>query len=576
MIRLSIRRKIMGIAVALIVLMAVTAVLSMVSVMQVSARLEELTKSYIPAYGDLARANIRSVERSLELRRMVIERIRSPFGSDRLTAIRSAFEAKGAEVEREAQAAHELINGLIEKGAAFSDPTALARLDTRLEAALNVSRRHLNSEIERMLPLLETGDTKAIDEGLARVDVLRNELNQSLDSIRADMFALLRTEADRTRQKQAQVTIIAAILTVLAAIMGLVFSMLVSAGVTRPVRKLLEGARAVEAGHLGDKLVVTTQDEIGQLTTAFNSMVEQLRLKERIRETFGKYIDPRVVEGLIDRPALASEGQRRVMTVLFCDVKGFSSTSRGTTPQGLVKVMNRYLSAMSGPIRTHEGIIDKYIGDAIMAYWGPPFTADADQARLASIAALDMLELIPQLRAELPELLGVRNLPAPFDIRIGIATGEVLVGSIGSELMMSYTVMGDTVNLASRLEGANKAYGSRVLVSEATVASAGADIETREIDRIVMVGQTEPQAVFEIMGRKDTLTASQTTLRDHYSDGLAAYRARRWDDARRAFAAALDSVPDDGPSLTFIKRLDGFTSAPPGDDWDGVWRLEQK
>lgn len=576
MIRLSIRRKIMGIAVALIVLMAVTAVLSMVSVMQVSARLEELTKSYIPAYGDLARANIRSVERSLELRRMVIERIRSPFGSDRLTAIRSAFEAKGVEVEKEAKAAHELINGLIEKGAAFSDPTALARLDTRLEAALNVSRRHLNSEIERMLPLLETGDTKAIDEGLARVDVLRNELNQSLDSIRADMFALLRTEADRTRQKQAQVTIIAAVLTVLAAIMGLVFSMLVSAGVTRPVRKLLEGARAVEAGHLGDKLVVTTQDEIGQLTTAFNSMVEQLRLKERIRETFGKYIDPRVVEGLIDRPALASEGQRRVMTVLFCDVKGFSSTSRGTTPQGLVKVMNRYLSAMSGPIRQHEGIIDKYIGDAIMAYWGPPFTADADQARLASIAALDMLELIPQLRAELPELLGVRNLPAPFDIRIGIATGEVLVGSIGSELMMSYTVMGDTVNLASRLEGANKAYGSRILVSEATVASAAADIEVREIDRIVMVGQTEPQAVFEIMGRKSTLAASQIALRDHYSDGLAAYRARRWDDARRAFAAALDSVPDDGPSLTFIKRLDGFTSTPPGDDWDGVWRLEQK
>jgi len=556
--------------------MAVTAILSMVSVMQVSARLEELTTSYIPAYGNLARANIRSVERALELRRMVIEKMRSPAGSERLTAIRSVFETKGAEVEQEAQAARSLINGLIQKGVTFADPTALARLDTRLETALNVSRRHLNTEIERMLPLIETGDTKAIDDGLARVDALRNELNQSLDSIRADMFALLRSEADRTRQKQSQVTIIAAVLTALAAIMGLVFSMLVSAGMTRPVRKLLEGARAVEAGHLEEKLVVTTQDEIGQLTTAFNSMVEQLRLKERIRETFGKYIDPRVVEGLIDRPALASEGQRRVMTVLFCDVKGFSGTSRGTTPQGLVKVMNRYLSAMSGPIRAHEGIIDKYIGDAIMAYWGPPFTADEDQARLASIAALDMLEIVPQLRAELPELLGVRNLPAPFDVRIGIATGEALVGSIGSELMMSYTVMGDTVNLASRLEGANKAYGSRILVSEATVASAAADIEVREIDRIVTVGQTQPQTVFEIMGRKGALTTAQIALRDHYSDGLAAYRARRWDDARRAFAAALDAVPDDGPSLTFVKRLDGFTSAPPGDDWDGVWRLEQK
>jgi adenylate cyclase len=576
MIKLSIRRKIMSIAVTLIVLMAVTAILSMLSVMQVSARLEELTNSYIPAYGNLARANIRSVERSLELRRMVIERIRSPFGSERLTAIRGMFETKGAEVESEAEAARALINGLIQKGVTFSDPTALARLDSRLEAALNVSRRHLNSEIERMLPLLETGDTKAIDDGLGRVDVLRNELNGSLDSIRTDMFTLLRSEADQTRHKQSQVTIIAAVLTVLAAILGLVFSMLVSAGMTRPVRKLLESARAVEAGHLEEKLPVTTEDEIGQLTTAFNSMVEQLRLKERIRETFGKYIDPRVVEGLIDRPALASEGERRVMTVLFCDVKGFSSTSRGTTPQGLVKVMNRYLSMMSAPVRQHDGIIDKYIGDAIMAYWGPPFTADADQARLASIAALDMIEIVPRLNAELPELLGVRSLPVPFDIRIGIATGEALVGSIGSELMMSYTVMGDTVNLASRLESANKVYGSRILVSEATVASAAADIEAREIDRIVTVGQTQPQTVFEIMGRKGELTAAQSALRDHHVDGLAAYRARRWDDARRAFTAALDAVPGDGPSMTFIKRLDSFVASPPGDDWDGVWRLEQK
>lgn len=566
----------MGIAVTLIVLMAVTALLSMVSVMQVSARLDELTSSYIPAYGHLARANIRSVERSLELRRMVIEQIRSPAGSDRMTAIRKVFETKGADVEQEAEAARALINGLIQKGMTFSDPTALARLDTRVENALNVSRRHLNTEIERMLPLLEAGDAKAIDDGLGRVDVLRNELNQSLDAIRADMFALLRMEADRTRQKQSQVTIVAALLTVLAAILGLVFSMLVSAGMTRPVRKLLEGARAVEAGHLEERLPVTTEDEIGQLTTAFNSMVEQLRLKERIRETFGKYIDPRVVEGLIDRPTLASEGERRVMTVLFCDVKGFSSTSRGTTPQGLVKVMNRYLSTMSAPVRQYEGIIDKYIGDAIMAYWGPPFNADADQARLASIAALNMIALVPRLSAELPELLGLRSLPAPFDIRIGIATGEALVGSIGSELMMSYTVMGDTVNLASRLEGANKAYGTRILVSEATVAGAAADIEAREIDRVVLAGQSQPQAVFEIMGRKGELTPLQEALRDHYADGLAAYRARRWDDARRAFAAALDAVPGDGPSMTFIKRLDSLVAAPPGEDWDAVWRFEQK
>ena len=576
MIQLSIRRKIMGIAVTLIVLMAVTAVLSMVSVMQVGEHLEELTQSYIPAYGDLARANIRSVERALALRRMVIEKMRSPSSEGQFAAIRGVFDAKGVEGMREVQTAHALIRGLIEKRNAFGDATALARLETRLDAAVDDTRRHLNDEIERLLPLLDAGEAKPIADSLARVDVLRDEINQKMDAIRGDMFALLRTDAELTIRKQSQVMAIAAALTLLAAVLGVLFAALVSAGVTRPVRRLLEGAKAVEAGHLDGTLVATSRDEIGHLTTAFNQMVEQLRLKEHLRETFGKYVDPRVVEGLIEGPALAAEGQRRVMTVMFCDVKGFTSTSEGMTPQGLVKVMNRYFSTMSAPIRRHQGIIDKYIGDAIMAYWGPPFADDKEQAQLASLAALEMLQLVPQLRAELPELLGVRTLPNAFDLRIGIATGEVLVGSIGSELMMSYTVMGDTVNLASRLEGANKEYGGRILVSEATVAGASVVIEAREIDRVVTLGQTQPQAVFEIMGRKGELTGTQLELRAHFSEGLAAYRAQRWREARHAFETALLVMPDDGPSMTFIKRIDKLIAAPPSEGWDGSWHLERK
>ena len=305
-------------------------------------------------------------------------------------------------------------------------------------------------------------------------------------------------------------------------------------------------------------------------------MVEQLRVKERIRETFGRYVDPRIVEGLISGAALATEGQRRVMTVLFCDVKGFVGVSEEMTPQGLVKVMNGYFSTMSAPIHQHGGIIDKYIGDAIMAYWGPPFTADADQARFAGLAALDMLDRVAPFRDELPNLLGLKNVPISFDIRIGIATGEVLVGSIGSEVMMNYTVMGDAVNLASRLEGANKLYGGRILASEPTVAAAGAAIETREIDRVVLVGQSHPQPIYEIMSRGGALTPKQTELRARYAEGLAAYRDRRWEEARKAFAAALEAEPGDGPSLTMLKRIDVFVAAPPADDWDGAWHLEQK
>jgi class 3 adenylate cyclase len=575
-IRLSIRRKIMGIAVTLIVVMAITAVLTMVLVMQVGARIEELTYRYIPVYGDLARANIRSLERGLLVRRIVIEKLRATTDNDQYAALRNRYDALGGQVDLEIKAARALIHGLIEKGPEVGDVATLGRFETRLDAINDDSRRHLNAENARLLAMLDAGDTKSISGELDRIDELRDELDQKLEGVRADMLVLLRNDANRTIDKQNQVMLISVALTVLAAILSLVFATLVSAGMTRPVRRLLEGARAVEAGKLDGTLVATSQDEIGHLTTAFNRMVEQLRLKERLRETFGKYVDPRVVEGLIEGPALAAEGQRRVMTVLFCDVKGFTSTSEGMTPQGLVKVMNRYFSTMSAPIRAHQGIIDKYIGDAIMAYWGPPFADHAEQARLASLAALEMVSLIPQLQSELPELLGIRTLPKPFDLRIGIATGEVLVGSIGSELMMSYTVMGDTVNLASRLEGANKEYGGRILVSEATIAGAAGAIEAREIDLLVTLGQTRPQAVYEIMARKGELTATQIELRDRFAEGLAAYRARRWDDARRAFEAALKAVPGDGPSMTFIKRLEPFAAAPPNDGWDGAWHLERK
>ena len=579
MMRSSIRIQILGIAVGLIVLMVIVSAMSTVMTRKVAHQLDELTTKYVEANNHLARMQAKSLERSLELRRMVIARMQSPSDDAAFAERRQRYDAAGVVIGQEASAVHALLDDIIADVTTESDNAALGRIDSRIEDTNRDLRHYLDEEHERLFPLLEsnTPNFAEIRRILARIDTLRDELNLRIDGIRADMMTQVRADAAITMRDQGRNIAISAVLTALAAVLGLMFSMFVSSGITRPVRRLLDGTRAVEAGRLEGQIDITTSDEIGQLTAAFNAMVEQLRRNEKMRETFGRYIDPRVVETLIDRPALAAtDGQRRVMTVLFCDMKGFTSLSEGMTPQGLVKVMNHFLSAMSAEVRSNHGVIDKYIGDAIMAYWGTPFTEDGEDARLACVAAIGMLGRIAALRTELPELLGVRAAGAECDVRIGIATGEVLVGSIGSEFMMSYTVMGDTVNFASRLVGANKGYGSRCLISEAAMIAAGEAIETREIDRLVVVGQTHSEPVFELMGQKGSLTPQQSALRDRYAEGLAAYRARRWADARRFFQSALEAVPDDEPSKSMLKRMDDFDARPPAVDWDGSWHFEHK
>jgi class 3 adenylate cyclase len=577
MFRKSIKQKIVGIAAGLIVLAVITSALSMIMAARVGHLLDELTNRYVPAYGSLARVNVRSLERAVAVREMIIAKMENPPDQASYAAHQKTFESIDPEIEREAQAARKQIAAIIDDTSTPSDNAALGRLDDRIDTAINDLRGRLDEQGATLLKQLDARNFDEAKSTLVGADALRAEFDRKIDGIRNDMLNQVRASATTVIREQRQAIWMSAIMTGIAAVLGFVFAMMVGSGITGPVLRLLDGTREVEAGRLDGSISVTTRDEIGQLSAAFNRMIERLRQNQRVRETFGRYIDPRVAESLLSQTAVAAaEGQRRVMTVMFCDMKGFTALSEGFTPQGLVKIMNRYLSTMSGPIHAYRGVIDKYIGDGIMAYWGPPFVEEAEQAKCACSAAIDMIGCLANLRKELPELLGVRVIPAECDLRIGIATGETLVGSIGSQYMMSFTVMGDTVNLAARLETANKAYSSRCLISETTANMCAADFELREIDRVVVVGQSQPQTVYEVMGRKDTLTPQQTLACAHYAAGLAAYRARRWDDARAAFAAAIEATPDDGPSIALLARVADLRRDPPAENWDGSWRMESK
>ena len=315
----------------------------------------------------------------------------------------------------------------------------------------------------------------------------------------------------------------------------------------------------VYGGHLVDQLVC------------------ERRTKERIKDTFETYMDPRIVEGIIQHPdSIKTSGEKRVVTVFFSDMERFSSISEQMTPAGLVNLINQYLTLASEPIKRHNGIIDKYIGDAIMAFWGPPFTSEHEHAKLACFAALEQLPILDELRRMLPDLIGLRKGLPVINIRIGLATGEVIVGNIGSNISRNYTVMGDTVNIASRLESASKQYGTLSLISEQTQAMARDAIETREVDAIRVVGKSEPVRVFELLARKGELAQAIVDLRGSFEQGLKAYRNRDWGRAQASFATCLEIDPGDGPSKLFVARLQYLRDHPPEEGWDGVWSLTEK
>jgi class 3 adenylate cyclase len=574
--RLTIGVKIFAIAVGLLGLMAVVALLTLNLARDVGKQLDYVIDDYIPGYDALSTANVRSVEQGLYLRRIVIAYLETTPNVQSIERDRRTLAEKGRMTDAALAGARAEIGSRLASPTQSTDTVALARLDTHLEL-LVADRQNYERQVAATLAALEQHDVQTFRREMAIVDGLRDEFNVKIDGARHDMLRLVAEAAAATRKRQDQVIRRSLALMGIAGTLGLLLAGAITFTLVRPVRRLLEGTKAVEAGALDTVVPVTYGDEIGVLTTAFNKMVDQLRVKERIRETFGKYVDPRIVEGLIDRPTLTgAAGERRVMTTFFCDMKGFTTISEGLTPGGLVNVINHYLTTMSAPIRHHGGIIDKYVGDAIMAFWGPPFSIASEQARLACLAGLDQLARVQPFRDALPELMGLRRGVPEINMRIGIATGEVVVGNIGSDVIKSYTVMGDAVNFASRLERVCKTYDTRLLVDEATMLQAGDDIETREIDAILVVGKTEARRIFEILGRKGEVDAARLELRDRFAAGLAAYRARAWAEAESEFKACVALVSDDGPAQVFLKRVAHLREHPPGPEWNGVWTMLEK
>lgn len=299
--------------------------------------------------------------------------------------------------------------------------------------------------------------------------------------------------------------------------------------------------------------------------------VLQEKEKRYIQGAFSQYLSPTVIEQIIENPSLLKLGGiRKEMTAFFSDVAGFSSVSEKLDSESLVKLLNEYLTAMTEIVLHHNGTIDKYEGDAIIAFFGAPMD-DPDHARKCCLMALDMAEKL----AELQDKWEAEGRPR-LAVRMGINTGNMVVGNMGSDMRMDYTIMGDAVNLAARLEGANKEYGTSIMISEHTYASCRDHVEVRKLDAIRVVGKQEAVVVYELLGRKGELSPSQLELLAAYNKGLAHYQAREWRPAVDLFAGILEKRPDDGPALTYMERCLDYQLRPPGKNWDGVYILKTK
>ena len=289
------------------------------------------------------------------------------------------------------------------------------------------------------------------------------------------------------------------------------------------------------------------------------------RGKRQLAHLFGHYIPPELVDEMSESPDEYSlEGENREMTVLFSDVRGFTSISEGMDPKQLTQLMNALLTPMTRVIHKNRGTIDKYMGDAIMSFWGAPL-ADSEHARHALYAAMEMMDELKIMQEDFKQ----RGWPA-VNIGIGLNTGDMNVGNMGSEFRMAYTVLGDAVNLGSRLEGLTKNYGVNIIVSEST-KDAIPEFAFRELDLVRVKGKNEPVAIFEPIGHKNDLEKSVKSELTAYKKALMNFRAQSWDKAELDFFNLNRAYPDRLLYQVYLDRIAVYRGEPPGEDWDGVF-----
>src|SRR5512132_443921 len=505
----SLGAKFVGLTAGLILLLSLTALISLRNSAETVRQIRSVVDFAIPAYGALARSHIRSLEQAVELRRSLLL-AEDPAASDNAIAEHvQAFLTAQTEFRHEIADAERLLESQRDSTSSESAASDLQRLTEAL-AGLGALTETYEKEAGACVASVRARSLSEARQRLVTIDGLRHELAERLEAARAGMFAVLKTISKEAQAAQARAQMATIVVFVLSSILGLGVAAIGAVRLIRSIKSLVRVAEAVERGNLDTRIEIASRDEIGRLAASFNRMTEGLRMRDWIRDTLGRYVDRRIAEQLIQSHNFLTErGDRRQVAVMFCDLAGFATLSERVEAERLVQFLNAYFSLIAREIAATDGIIDKYIGDAVMAYWCPPFVPQDQVALRSADAALLCLGQMPAVTAASREIFdgGAQAYHPRF--RIGIASGQSITGSIGAEERRNYTVIGDTVNLASRIEGANRLYRTTNLVCGRTAEAIRANFELREIDTVGLPGIDMPQAIFEIVGRAGQISAEK-------------------------------------------------------------------
>ena len=569
----TIGTRIFGLAIFLLMLTIALVIFLLAQVARMGGELQHLTRTDLPMASAFSRVDEYGLRHRVAFERL-FGALNSPSPNPQILAEAQAdYDTFDKKVHEEIAAARQLIEHSGENSDRAAEHAAFSKTLDEVEATYPP----LISREQEALDLQKRGEHDRANFLLEGISDLQKLLQTQRAELQTATALHAESVAHDTLVRQSRIRLLSIAATVSTVLLGLVVAAWVTQGLVRPVRLLIVAMNDAQRGQLDLELPVRSTDEIGALTAAFNYFVGELRAKARIKETFGKYIDPRILDRVLTASgAVDGAGERQVMTVGFGDLVGFTGCSERLTPSNMVRMLNRHFGLQAHAIQEHEGIVDKFIGDAVMAFWGPPFASPDDHARLACRAALAQLAAMETLRAELPELTGLRRDTPNVDLRIGLATGEVVVGNLGAETTRNFTVIGDAVNVASRLESVNRLYGTHIVVNESLVRNAGQDFEFRELDSITVQGRIEPVRIYELLGPAGCLDENQNSARSAYVEGLHAYQAGKWEIARTAFQAALHLHQQDHATEVMLERLTILSTRATDTPWDGIWKLTEK